>query len=128
LAQYDNKLKLLKEWIEHKYSNRLIIIDEVHNIKEKDKEEIDFDLKLKRYDVIKLIAKFAKNNKFVLLSGTPMSHTPTEIIGLLNILLINDGYKPLNQEKIFNKDETLIKFHIWVKIHIHFQIKYFQKV
>jgi hypothetical protein len=94
-----------QKWIEHTYSNRVFIIDEVHNLKLRDKDkEINT---IKRYEAVMLILKYSKNMKLVLLSGTPMSHTAREIIDIMNLLLINDNYEPLKGKEIFDTRNNL---------------------
>ena len=86
-----------KKWIKQTYSNRVFIIDEVHNLKLIDKNEN----KIKRYDAVKLIIENSSNLKLVLLSGTPMGHSVKEIIDLLNLLLINDNRETIKLKTIF---------------------------
>ena len=95
-----------KKWIEQTYSNRVFIIDEVHNLKLKDKKD-EINTTIKRYDAVMLILKYSKNIKLVLLSGTPMSHTATEIVDLLNLLLINDNYTPIKIKSIFDSNHEI---------------------
>jgi len=86
-----------KKWIKQTYSNRVFIIDEVHNLKLIDKNEN----KIKRYDAVKLIIENTTNLKLVLLSGTPMGHSVKEIIDLLNLLLVNDKKDMIELKTIF---------------------------
>jgi hypothetical protein len=95
----DLDLSDFKKWIKQTYSNRIFIIDEVHNLKLDEQED-----KIKRYDAVKLIIKNADNLKLVLLSGTPMGHSVKEIIDLLNLLLINDNQPEIRQNDIFKKN------------------------
>ena len=92
-----------KTWINHTYSNRVFIIDEIHNLKLIDKKEKD--IKLKRYDAVMEILKYSSNIKLVLLSGTPMAHNVFEIVDVLNLLLINDKFPKLRIEDIFSKGD-----------------------
>jgi len=92
--------KNFKQWIKQTYSNRVFIIDEVHNLKLIDKNED----KIKRYDAVKLIIENTTNLKLVLLSGTPMGHSVKEIIDLLNLLLINDNKKTVELKEIFESN------------------------
>ena len=86
------KLRYIREY----YSNRLIIIDEVHNLREASKK----DPESLRY--IRLVLKYSKNLKLILLSATPMFNVNSEIIDILNLLLIND-----NRETIDINDSTI---------------------
>ena len=93
-----------KTWIEQTYSNRVFIIDEVHNLKLREKKE---DTTIKRYDAVRLILKHSKNMKLVLLSGTPMSHNVKEIVDILNLLLINDKFDTIKSKDIFDSSNNL---------------------
>lgn len=66
--------------ITEKYSNKVIIIDEVHNLRED----------AVKYNNIKRVCREALNTKIVLLSGTPMRDKPDEISSILNLLLKKD--------------------------------------
>jgi superfamily II DNA or RNA helicase len=89
-----------KKWIKQTYSNRVFIIDEVHNLKLIDKNEKT----IKRYDAVKLIIQNTTNLKLVLLSGTPMGHSVKEIVDLLNLLLINDNKDTIELKTIFKSN------------------------
>ena len=77
------------------YSNRLIVIDEVHNCTKEDKRLAKLLLK---------IATHAENLRFVLLSATPMYNSPREIIWLCNLLNINDGRSTISYDDVFSAD------------------------
>lgn len=94
-----------KTWIENNYSNRVFIIDEVHNLKEK----IEENKNLKRYDIVKDIISYSKNIQLILLSGTPMSHSSKEIINVLNLMLYNEGYNPINTDDYFDANGSLLE-------------------
>ena len=66
--------------ITEKYSNKVIIIDEVHNLRED----------ATKYNNIKRVCREALNTKIVLLSGTPMRDKPEEISSILNLMLKKD--------------------------------------
>jgi len=114
--------KLIK-WIDLIFSNRVIIVDEVHNLKkyksdkdeeitlekndddEDDNEDVNKKIKdFKPYDALELILKYSRNVKLVMLSATPMYHKPREIISLFNLLLINDDYDRIDVSDIFEND------------------------
>ena len=88
-----------KELIKKEFNDRLILIDEVHNIRstgtKKHKRTAEFMLKLVQYtDTMRLL----------LLSATPMYNTSKEIIWLINLMNINDNRDPVKTEHIFDKD------------------------
>ena len=72
-------------YIHDEFSNRVIIVDEVHNVRINDK----FNKKLP--DVLLDISLFASNVKLVYLSATPMYNQASEIIWLMNSLMSNDN-------------------------------------
>ena len=83
------------------FSNRLIIIDEVHNIRiSDDKKEKRVALAL--YKLVKIVRKL----RLLLLSATPMYNSYKEIVWLLNLMNINDNRDPVKINEIFNKDGT----------------------
>ncbi len=135
----------LVNWIDLMFSDKVIIVDEVHNLKKyKDDHGQDLDAELtdrindidddeidstddldivnndnietdidtsyfKPYHALELILKYAQNVKLVLLSATPMYHTPIEIVSILNLLLLNDKYKRIDPKNIFSSLELTDK-------------------
>jgi len=81
------------------FENRLIVIDEVHNIrKTEDNENKKVALNLE------LLVKAVQNMKLLLLSATPMYNSYKEIIWLLNLMNINDKRGKLEIKDVFDKD------------------------
>jgi len=78
--------------------NKVIIIDEAHNIRSTNKKVKDTYLALMN------CLENGVNNRLVLLSATPMYNEPRDILELLKLLLINDKRLSILQEnkKIFN--------------------------
>jgi superfamily II DNA or RNA helicase len=66
------------------YSNRIIVIDEVHNLRIQDVTE---DGKISMYEEFKRFLHLVKNCKIILLSGTPMKDSPSEIASVMNLIL-----------------------------------------
>lgn len=96
------KVKTKKDfykWIEENYSNRIILVDEVHNLKAKKNTKKE---NKSRYNSLLLICRHAKNIKLVLLSGTPMYHKPDEIIDIINLMLANDKRQLIDKKKGYN--------------------------
>ena len=94
------------------FNNRLIVIDEVHNIRKED------DNKNKKVAVnLEILVKAAENMRLLFLSATPMYNNYTEIIWLLNIMNTNDRRGKINVSDVFDKsgnfkpkgDELLIQ-------------------
>ena len=98
----DVKITLNKKIIRklrNEFDNRLIVIDEVHNIrKTEDNENKKVALNLE------LLVKAAKNMRLLLLSATPMYNSYKEIIWLLNLMNMNDGRGTVQTKDIFNKN------------------------
>ncbi len=91
------------KYIHKEFDDRVIIIDEVHNIK----TDISEDWKKSIQPILLSIVRHAKNTKLVLMSATPMFDRSDEIIFILNLLLANDGREEVKKSDIFNKDDTL---------------------
>lgn len=99
------KNKLAQDIINEQFSNRVIIIDEVHNIRS-DKDNIH----VKNVPpIIEAIITYSNNIKLILMSATPMYNRPTEIIFILNLLLLNDNQEKIKNSDIFDKDDNLTK-------------------
>jgi hypothetical protein len=98
-----------------KFSNRLIIIDEAHNVR--DLTEADEDVtdapggkaevsesiagkKLTPY--LKKVLSAAEGTKLLLLTATPMYNSYKEIIPILNLLLINDKKATVSEGDFFD--------------------------
>ena len=98
-VEIKNKEQYIKRKLNEVFNNRLIIIDEVHNIR------ISEDNKDKR--VAKQLFKLVKdvdNLRLLFLSATPLYNNYKEIIWLLNILNLNDNREQINIRDIFDKD------------------------
>lgn len=78
------------ETIEKLYSNRVIIIDEVHNIKDIEKKKKEN--KVYVYKQLHRFLHIVKNKKVILLSATPMKDNITEFASVMNLIL------PLNMQ------------------------------
>jgi superfamily II DNA or RNA helicase len=108
-TETDNEKIKRKEqnWIKNTFSNTMIIIDEVHNIREM-KESGDENVK-KIQMILKKVAKYSHNMKLIILSATPMYNDVREIIWILNILRLNDGRERIKVSDIFDKEGGLVK-------------------
>jgi len=90
--------KIIKK-LRNEFDNRLIVIDEVHNIrKTEDNENKKVALNLE------LLVKSAKNMRLLLLSATPMYNSYKEIIWLLNLMNMNDGRGIIQSKDVFDKN------------------------
>jgi superfamily II DNA or RNA helicase len=90
--------------IKKNFDNRLIIIDEVHNIR--DETETKDIMKL-----LKIIVKYSSNIKLILLSATPMFNSSFEIVNIINLMLLNDNRESelIDKKDIFDENGSLLK-------------------
>lgn len=108
--------------LSRKFSGRLIIIDEAHNLRDiveddgenedapggtKELSETQAGKKLTPY--LKKILQYADGVKLLLLTATPMYNSYKEILFLLNLMLINDKKATLSEADIFNPDGTFVE-------------------
>ena len=94
----------IKKFISKEFDNRVIIIDEIQNIKTEKKEGYTRNIQ----PMLQSIIKYGKSIKLILMSATPIFDRPDEIIFYINLLLLNDRRKPIEKSEIFNsKDGTL---------------------
>lgn len=83
------------------FSDRLFIIDEVHNMRESTNKDEKISSK-----ILELILQYTQRTKLVLLTATPIYNQPSEILYVLNLLRMNDGQQPIN-ERFFGKSNFL---------------------
>jgi hypothetical protein len=98
-----DKEKIVKQKLKQIFDNRLIIIDEVHNIRFTD------DNKSKRIaaELLKLVAN-VDNLRLLFLSATPLYNTYKEIIWLINIMNLNDRRSTINIKDVFDENGNFI--------------------
>lgn len=103
----DNKnTTIQKKKLRKEFDNRLVIIDEVHNIRllgTTDKHDKKIANSLTK------LAKYTNNMRLLLLSGTPMYNHYSEIIWLINFMNLNDNRSTINKNDIFDKDGNFLK-------------------
>jgi Helicase conserved C-terminal domain len=92
--------KILVKSIRELFDNRLIIIDEVHNIR------LSNDNKEKKKTALLLmqVAKHSHNMRMLLLSATPLFNSYKEIIWLVNLMNINDKRATIEISDVFDTD------------------------
>lgn len=83
--------------LQKEFDGRLVVIDEVHNIRKSD----DNDLKKNAFQFEQLV-RHTKNMRLLFLSATPMFNSHTEIIWLLNIMNINDKRGIISNSDVFD--------------------------
>ena len=96
-----NKIKIKK--LKKIFNNRLIVIDEVQNIR------ISDDNKKKKIaiNLMKLV-KHIDNLRLLLLSATPMYNSYKEIIWLINLMNRNDKRSEIDIKDVFDKNGNFI--------------------
>ena len=92
-----NKEEIIKNKLRQSFNNRLIIIDEVHNIR------ITDDNKAKRVaqELFKLV-KNVDNLRLLFLSATPLYNNYKEIVWLINIMNLNDKRSEIDIKDVFD--------------------------
>jgi hypothetical protein len=98
---FKTKINLIKKH----YSNRVLIIDEVHNIRsdEKDSESRD------TIYYIEMVIKYSDKLRLILLTANPMYNINTEIVWILNMMLMNENKNTVYEKDIFNSSGDLIE-------------------
>jgi hypothetical protein len=92
----DNEASQIRS-LQNEYGDRLIVIDEVHNIRISD----DNENKNVAKNLMFLINK-VDNLRLLLLSATPMFNSYKEIVWLLNLMNMNDRRGIVNVSEIFD--------------------------
>lgn len=92
---------LQRNEIKKMYSNKIIIIDEVH--KALDEKDGSFR------DAIESIIENADNIRLILMSATPMVNSANDILFSINLLRLNDRRPIILFKDIFTKEENFIK-------------------
>ncbi|MGI9555034.1 MAG: SNF2-related protein [Vampirovibrionia bacterium] len=89
--------KIKARRLRNTFENRLIIIDEVHNIRNSEnKKEKRVASRLDQ------LIKYVHPLRLLLLSATPMYNDPREIVWLINLMNRNDGRSPLEGGEVFD--------------------------
>ncbi len=90
--------------LQKEFSNRMLVIDEVHNLRITD----DGSVKPSSEKLLALVTN-ATNLKLLLLSATPMFNDYQEIIWLLNLLNLNDKRYPVTTKEIFDSKGAFVQ-------------------
>jgi hypothetical protein len=98
----DNKRRRNRE-IKREFSDRLIVIDEVHNIRSTE----DSPHKQVAKNLLKMVVN-TTNLKLLLLSATPMYNSYKEIIWLINLMNLNDGRFSIKVGDVFDREGNFI--------------------
>jgi hypothetical protein len=95
----DEKKRIKGQRIKNIFNDRLIIIDEVHNIRMTNE-----NASRKPADLLMDVARNTDNMRLLLLSATPMYNSHEEIIWLVNLMNLNDKRKTIKTTDVFEKD------------------------
>ena len=87
----------MKRNLKLEFDNRLICIDEVHNIRNSDENE-----NKRIANQLTFLVKSASNMRLLFLSGTPMFDNYKEIIWLINIMNMNDRRGLIKVSDVFD--------------------------
>jgi len=85
--------------LRNEFDGRLIIIDEIHNVR----MSSDCENKIVAEKLLQLVSS-AENMRLLLLSATPMYNTYKEIIWLLNLMNMNDRRAVIEIRDVFDAD------------------------
>ena len=94
----EDKLRIKQKKIQTVFNDRLIIIDEVHNIRITNENK-----NKKTAELLMKVAKYAKNMRLLLLSATPMYNSHEEIIWMTNLMNLNDNRDEIKITDVFDK-------------------------
>jgi len=97
-SQKEKKAIEIKK-IKKNFNNRLIIIDEVHNIRITDENK-----EKRTAELLMTVARHSDNMRLLMLSATPMYNSYKEIVWLLNLINLNDKRATVSINDIFDKE------------------------
>jgi hypothetical protein len=99
----DKRVKMIRN-LKYEFDSRLIVIDEIHNIRIAD-ENKNKKVAIQLLDLV----KSAINMRLLLLSATPMYNSYREIIWLLNLMNLNDRRATIEIKDVFDADGNFKK-------------------
>jgi hypothetical protein len=85
--------------IQNAFLSRIIVIDEIHNIRMTEKSSDSIGKKIA--SMLNRLVHYVKGIKFIFLTGTPMYNDPREIVYLLNLMNMNDQRPTIHVKDIF---------------------------
>ncbi len=109
INKYQTELKKpeFEEWIHKTFDNRLIIVDEAHNIRQARDDGEGKEVTA----AMETLIKIADGVVLVLLTATPMYHSYDEIVYYFNLFRWNERRQPVTDafraSDFFNEDGTL---------------------
>ena len=94
---FETFAKDLKKYTDRKivetFSNKIIIIDEVHHLRIRKEEKNSADIYEQFYRFLHLI----KNCKVIIMSGTPMTDLPNELASIINLIIPYENKLPTEE-------------------------------
>ena len=104
-ASSGNKTKeeIEKIVIQDYFSNRVLIIDEIHNLRDDNLDNYKKDTII----FLEKVVRYSDNLRLIIMSATPMFNRATEIQWILNLLLKNDKRSTISNKEIFDENENL---------------------
>jgi hypothetical protein len=99
----DNLNSSIRKKIKEIYSNRVIVVDEVHNRVSTEGKDQSIPV------ILSAIVGSAENLRLILMSATPMVNSPDDIIFPINLLRLNDKRSLIKKRDIFDKDGYFVK-------------------
>jgi superfamily II DNA or RNA helicase len=90
--------KMFYDKIKEFFSNRLVIVDEAHNLRNASEKG-----NKQTAQAFRNLLQYTENVKLVLLTATPMFNNANEIVWLMNLLLTNDKRQNIRMTDIFDK-------------------------
>ena len=110
----DNDEELIKIKINKYFSNRLLIIDEYHNLRQENEllsqqENNDKKEEKKALKNLYKVIKYSNNLRIIFLTATPMFNNAKEIFLLINLMLLNDGRPLINEKEYINNEGDITK-------------------
>jgi len=81
-----------------KWKNKIIIIDEVHNLRQNDKQK-------DTARALENLIEAGEANRLIMLTATPMYNDPEEIMWLLKMLVLNEEKKRIEEKRLYRKDD-----------------------
>ena len=116
-ASDELKAQLKKDKIRKKFSGKLLLIDEAHNLRDiVEEDEVSGVTKSEESDsaggkiltpYLRDVLMYSEGMKFCMLTATPMYNSYKEIIFMLNMLLMNDKQATITEADIFDREGNI---------------------
>lgn len=117
------KQKKQVDIIRNIFNNSVLIIDEAHNLRnvggsssdeQNNNRDGERDFKL-NITILTKVLLYSQNMRVILLSATPMYDKPTDILPLLNFLLLNDKRPEAIDRALFDTDNNIKDKELFLK-------------